>query len=52
MTPSNRSRRQFLQRLALSGAALATGFGHPARLPAQTTDKPPKKLGVALLGLV
>lgn len=48
---TNPSRRQFLQQLALGGAALATGVGHPAPLLAQTTDKPPRKLGVALLGL-
>jgi glucose-fructose oxidoreductase len=51
-TPTTKpSRREFLQQLALGGAALATGLGHPAPLLAQPADKSPRKLGVALLGL-
>jgi glucose-fructose oxidoreductase len=51
---SNHSRREFLRRLSIGGAAVATGIGISDFAPAQS---PPvagageKKLGVALLGL-
>jgi glucose-fructose oxidoreductase len=45
------SRREFLRRLALGGAAVATGLSLPGRLPAQPASAARKPLGVALLGL-
>lgn len=50
MKQLNPTRRQFLRQLALSGAAITSGFNLSIRSLAQSAP-PPKQLGVALLGL-
>lgn len=48
----NRSRREFLRDLSFGTAAAATGFGlAPFAQSQPVTGQPPKKLGIALLGL-
>jgi glucose-fructose oxidoreductase len=50
----NNSRREFLRRLTIGSAAVATGIGFAARAQTNSTPQPSgtkKKLGVALLGL-
>ena len=45
------SRREFLGRLVLGGATIATGVNFPGQLLAQPASAPRKQLGIALLGL-
>src|SRR5262249_14251357 len=44
-------RRHFLRQLSLGGAAVAAGFHLPGGAQTNSVAAPPKKLGVALLGL-